>query len=65
MVVGVVSLDERDPHPLLQLPGLGCDPERPGLSTGHSDGSASRAAEEEFGRSQRKHPLRLVEEQAS
>ena len=64
-VVGVVGLDERDPHPLLQLSGLGRDPERPGLSTGHCDGAAPRAPEEEFGRGQRKHPLRLVEEQAS
>ena len=65
MVVGVISLDERDPHPILQLPRLGRNPERPGLPTGHCDGSAPRAPEEEFGRSQRKHPLRLVEEQAS
>ena len=62
MVVGVVGLDERDPHPVLQLPGLGRNPERPGLLTGHCDGSAPRAPEEEFGGSQREHPLRLVEE---
>ena len=65
MVVGVIGLDERDPYPVLQLSGLGCNPERPGLPTGHCDGSAPRAAEEEFGRGQRKHPLRLVEESAS
>ena len=65
MVVGVVGLDERDPYSVLQLPGLGRDPERPGLPTGHCDGSTPRAAEEEFGRGQRKYPLRLVEEQAS
>ena len=64
MVAGVVGLDERDPHPLLQLPGLGRYPERPGLPTGHRDGSAPRALEEEFGGSQRKHPLRLSEESA-
>ena len=52
MVVGVVGLDERDPHPVLQLPGLGRNPERPGLSTGHCDGSSPRAPEEEFGGSQ-------------
>ena len=57
MVVGVIGLDERDPHPLLQLSRLGCDPERPGLPTGHRDGSAPRAPEEEFGGSQREHPL--------
>ena len=65
MVVGSVGLDERDPHSVLQLPGLGRDPERSGLPTGHCDGSEPRAPEEEVGRSQRKHPLRLVEEQAS
>ena len=64
MVVGVVGLDERDPYPILQLPQLGRNPERPGLSAGHCDGSAPRAPEEEFGRGQQKHPLRLVEEQA-
>ena len=62
MVVGVVGLDEQDPHPVLQLPGLGRNPERPGLPTGHCDGSTPRAPEEEFGGSQREHPLRLVEE---
>ena len=62
MVVGVIGLDERDPHPLLQLPRLGRDPERPGLPTGHRDGSAPRASKEEFGGSQREYPLRLVEE---
>ena len=62
MVVGVVGLDERDPYPLLQLPGLGHNPERSGLPTGYRDGSAPRASEKEFGGSQRKHPLRLVEE---
>ena len=39
-IVGVIGLDERDPYPLLQLPRLGRYPERPGLSTGHCDGSA-------------------------
>ena len=62
MVVGIFSLDERDPHPVLQLPGLGRNPERPGLPTGHCHGSTPRASEEEFGGSQRKHPLRSVEE---
>ena len=62
MVVGVVSLDERDPYPLLQLPGLGRYPERSGLPAGHRNGSSPRASKEEFGGSQRKHPLRLVEE---
>ena len=57
MVVGVVGLDERDPHPILQLPGLGRYPERSGLPTGHRDGSAPRASEEVVGRSQREHPL--------
>ena len=61
-IVGIVGLDERDPHPVLQLPGLGRNPERPGLPTGHRDGSTPRASEEELGRSQREHPLRLVEE---
>ena len=65
MVVGVVGADERDPHPVLQLPGLGRDPERPGLPTGHCDTSTPRAAEEELGGSQRKHPLRFVEESTS
>ena len=62
MVVGVVSLDERDPHPVLQFSGLGRNPERPGLPAGHSDGSAPRASKEDVGGSQRKHPLRLIEE---
>ena len=57
MVVGVVGLDERDPHPVLQLPGLGRDPERSGLPTGHRDGSSPRAPKEEFGRAQRANPL--------
>ena len=65
MVAGVFGLDERNPHPVLQLSGLGRNPERPGLPAGYCDGSAPRAPEEEFGGSQRKHPLRLVEEQAS
>ena len=64
MVVGVVGLDEQDPYPILQLPRLGRDPKRPGLPAGHCNGSAPRAPEEEFGGSQRKYPLRLVEEQA-
>ena len=57
MVAGVVGLDERDPHPVLQLLGLGRDPERPGLPTGHRDGSAPRAAKKNVGRGQREHPL--------
>ena len=57
LVVGILGLDERDPHPLLQLPGLGRYPEQPGLPTGHRDGLSPRASEEEFGGSQRKHPL--------
>ena len=65
MVVGVVGLDERDPYPVLQLPRLGRDPERSGLPTGHRNGSPSRASEEELGRGQREHPLRLAEESAS
>ena len=52
MVVGILGFDERDPHPVLQLSRLGGDPERPGLPTGHCDGSAPRAPEEEFGRGQ-------------
>ena len=56
-IVGVIGLDERDPYPLLQLPGLGRDPERPGLPTGHRYGSAPRASKEELGRGQRKHPF--------
>ena len=62
MVVGVVGFDERDPHPVLQLPGLGRNPERPGLPTGHRYGSAPQASEEELGGSQQEHPLRLAEE---
>ena len=57
LVAGVFGLDERDPCPLLRLPQLGRDAERPGLSTGHSDGSPPRASKEEACRSQRKHPL--------
>ena len=62
MVVGVVGLDERDPHPVLQLLGLGRNPEQPGLSTGYCDSSTPQASKEDVGRGQRKYPLRFVEE---
>ena len=62
MVVGVIGLDERDPHPILQFPRLGCDPERPSLPTSYCDGSTPRATEAELGGSQRTHPLRPIEE---